>query len=283
MKQNQIYISIPVNAARGVLRKAKELCPDSQVFNSTKRYYADDLVYLDQIMQGKIDDLPDIMVSIRPEYQWKKEQILASDAFDSEYRYEVNADTQATQQFDNDWILKPVFIMPLVIFYNSEMKNPPQSWSDLLDDRFKGKIVTTDEATPPAALLKRFLAETQGERGVEVAENNIDYLGLPIDVNRAVSGKEYDIGIMPLSFAMFSKDNATKVCWPEEGGLYLTQVMLLKKGYSEDTKKIADYLISEEAQQMFSGGANFVPVTPAIDVPKLYIENNKHLLDLPKE
>lgn len=282
MQQNQIYISIPVNAARGVLIKAKELCPDSQVFNSTKRYYADDLVYLNNIIEGEIDEIPDIMVTIRPEYHWQKDQILSSNAFDNEYRYEVNADSQATQMFDENWILKPVFIMPLVIFYNADMENPPQSWSDLLDDKYKGKIVTTDVATPPAALLKRFFAETQGERGVEVAENNIDYLGLPIDVNRAVSGKEYDIGIMPLSFAMFSKDNATKVCWPKEGALYLTQVMLLKKGYSEDTKKIADYLLSEEAQKMFSEGASFIPFRPNIDIPKLYAENNQHLLDLPK-
>ncbi|WED23850.1 ABC transporter substrate-binding protein [Vibrio sp. JC009] len=237
-------------------------------------------MYLEKIKAGKLDEVPDILVTIRPEFRWQKDQIINSQALDDEYQYDIDSELKVKNILDDNWILKPVFIMPLVIFYNKDIENPPESWSDLLDERFKGKIATTDEATPPAALLKRFFKQTKGEEGEAFVENSVNYIGLPIDVNRAVSRKEYDIGIMPLSFAMFSKDNATGICWPKEGALYLTQVMLMKKGYTEDSKKIADYLVSYEAQKMFSEGASFIPVRPDIEVPKLYAENNQSLLSL---
>lgn len=280
MKKNQIYISIPVNAARNTLVQLKKLCPNSDVFNSTKKYYSDDLIFLEKIKEGKMDDVPDILVTIQPEYQWQKEQLTKLDVFDSEYQYDISDTLKNKQLLDKNWVLKPLYIMPLVIFYNQGMKNPPQKWSDLLDDRFKGKIITTDIATPPAILLKRFLKENYGEKGEAFAENDVAYVGLPIDVNKAVSKNEYDIGIMPLAFAMFSKDNTTSVCWPKEGALHLTQMMLMKKGYTQETKKAADFLVSYETQKMFSDGAGFVPIRADVDGPKLFNENNQTLLNL---
>lgn len=282
MKQNQVYISIPVNISRNVMVKARELCPNSQLMSSEKKHTLSDLYYLDMIKEGRFDEMPDIMVTIRPEFHWQKDERIYSQAFDDKYRYEVNTDLQRELIVDKNWILKPIFIMPIVIFYNSDMENPPQSWRDLLDEKYKGKIATTDEATPPVHLLKRFFKDTYADKGAEVVENHIDYLGAPIDVNRAVTNKEYEIGIVSLSFAMFSKNNAVKVCWPKEGALYLTQVMLMKKGYSEDSKKVADYLLSYDAQKMFSEGAGFIPVRSDVVAPKLYIENNRQLLDFPE-
>jgi len=277
MQKNKIYISVPVNAARNTLMELRKICPNSEVFNSTKKYYSDDLVFLEKIKEGKIDEIPDIIVTVRPELLWQRDYLKSLDIFDDEYKYSLDSDLESKGLLDDNWILKPIYIMPIVIFYNKDMENPPQTWNDLLDPRFKGKIITTDEATPPAVLFKQFYKQALGQKGEDFAKNNVDYVGLPIDVNKAVSNKEYDIGIMPLSFAMFSKDNGSAICWPKEGALHLTQVMIMKKGYNEETKKAADFLVSQKAQEMFSNGANFIPVIPNIEAPKQYKENNKTL------
>jgi len=277
MQKNKIYISVPVNAARNTLMELRKICPNSEVFNSTKKYYSDDLVFLEKIKEGKIDEIPDIIVTVRPELLWQRDYLKSLDVFDDEYKYSLDSDLESKGLLDDNWILKPIYIMPIVIFYNKDMENPPQTWNDLLDPRFKGKIITTDEATPPAVLFKQFYKQALGQKGEDFAKNNVDYVGLPIDVNKAVSNKEYDIGIMPLSFAMFSKDNGSAICWPKEGALHLTQVMIMKKGYNEETKKAADFLVSQKAQEMFSNGANFIPVIPNIEAPKQYKENNKTL------
>lgn len=278
MQKNKIYISVPVNAARNTIMELRKLCPNSEVFNSTKRYYSDDLVFLEKIKEGKMDEVPDILVTIRPELLWQRDEFEKLDVFDTKFKYDLDPTLKQTGILDDKWLLKPIYIMPIVIFYNKEMQNPPQTWEDLLDEKYKGKIITTDELTPPAALLKQFCKQKFGQKGEDFAENNVDYVGLPIDVNKAVSKKEYDIGIMPLSFAMFSKDNSTDICWPKEGALHLTQVMLMKKGYSEETKIAADWLVSQKAQEMFSDGASFVPVKPDVQAPKHYVDNNKTLL-----
>lgn len=277
MKKNKIYVSVPVNAARNTLMELRKICPNSEVFNSSKKYYSDDLVFLEKIKEGKMDEVPDIMVTVRPELLWQRDYFKSLGVFDDEYKYDLNSDLESKGLLDDNWILKPVFVMPIVIFYNKEMENPPKTWNDLLDPRFKGKIITTDEATPPAVLFKQFYKQALGQKGEDFVENDVKYLGLPIDVNKAVSKKEYDIGIMPLSFAMFSKDNGSAICWPEEGALQLTQVMIMKKGYSEEIRKAADFLVSQKAQEMFSNGASFIPVIPDVEVPKQYKENNKTL------
>ena len=277
MQKNKIYISVPVNAARNTLIELRKICPNSEVFNSTKKYYSDDLVFLEKIKEGKMDEVPDIMVTVRPELLWQKNNFKDLGFFDDEYKYDLDEDLKSKKLFDENWILKPIYIMPIVIFYNKDMQNPPQTWNDLLDPRFKGKIITTDEATPPTVLFKQFYKQALGQKGKDFVENDVAYVGLPIDVNKAVSNKEYDIGIMPLSFAMFSKDNGSAICWPKEGALHLTQVMIMKKGYNEETKKAADFLVSQKAQEMFSDGASFIPVIPNVEIPKQFNENNKTL------
>lgn len=261
--------------------QAQRLCPESQVMGSMEKYTMSDVPHIENIKQGNIDLVPDMMVTIRPEVYWDKNKIIKPQYFDSEYRYELNPQLPTERILDKSWILKPIFIMPIVIFYNAQMQDPPRSWEDLLDKKYQGRIATTNEATPPVYLLKRFFKNTYGAQGTELVEKHITYLGPPIDVNRAITNKEYDIGIASLSFAMLSNNKISKLCWPKEGALYLTQTILLKKGYSDDSKKIADYLLSYETQKMFSDGAAFIPVRVDVEAPKLYIDNNQKLLDFP--
>ena len=83
---------------------------------------------------------------------------------------------------------------------------------------------------------------------------------------------------MPLTFAKFSKDNNASYCWPAEGALPLPQIMLLKKNYSEDAKKAADYLTSKKTQEFLSQKAGFIPIIPDVLPPKELKENQMNLL-----
>ena len=276
--KNKIYISVPVNIARNITMGIKEICPDSEVFSSSKKYYADDLVFLEKIKAGNLEEVPDIIVTIRPEILWEKNYLIESGFFDSQYRYKVANFIESKGFLDEKWIVKPVFIMPLIIFYNKSVQNPPESWESLMEARFKGKILCTNENTPPASLFRQFYTHHFGDEGKDFVDNSVNYRGLPIDVNIAVGKGEYDIGIMPISFAKFSRDNSADFCWPPEGALPLMQVMIMKKDCCDDSKKAADFLISEKVQQVFSQSAGFIPVIPDVAPPKEFIKNNMKLL-----
>lgn len=276
--KNKIYISVPVNIARNITMGIKEICPDSEVFSSSKKYYADDLVFLEKIKAGNLEEVPDFIVTIRPEILWEKNYLVESGFFDSQYRYKVDSFIESKGFLDEKWILKPVFIMPLIIFYNKSVQNPPESWESLLEVRFKEKILCTNENTPPGSLFRKFYTHHFGDEGKDFVDNSVNYRGLPIDVNIAVGKGEYDIGIMPISFAKFSRDNSAAFCWPVEGALPLMQVMIMKNGFNEDSKKAADFLISEKVLQVFSQSAGFIPVNPDVAPPEEFVKNDMNLL-----
>ena len=276
--KNKIYISVPVNISRNIIMGIREVCPDSEVFSSSRKYYADDLMFLEKIKAGKLEEVPDIIVTIRPEILWEKNFLIDSGYFDTQYRYKVNSFIESKGFLDEKWILKPLFLMPLIIFYNTGVQNPPDSWESLMEPRFKGKILCTNENTPPASLFRKFYINHFGNKGKDFADNSVDYKGLPIDVNIAVGKGGYDIGIMPISFAKFSRNNSAAFCWPIEGALPLMQVIIMKNGCCDDSKKAADFLISEKVQQIFSKSAGFIPIIPDIASPEEFIKNNKKLL-----
>ena len=278
MKNNRLYISVPVNISRFIVNDLKKICPDAEVTTSSKRYYAEDLELMEKIRAGRIEEVPELIVTIRPELHGEKKFLAKTGVFDSGYRYQADSFIESKGFMDDQWIMKPIFIMPLIIFYNRALKNPPASWEDLLEPRFKGKILATNEMTPPASLLKLFYIHHFKEAGKDFIEKNLNYKGLPVDVNRAVAKGEFDIGIMPLTFAKFSKDNNASYCWPAEGALPLPQVMLLKKDFSEDAKKAADYLISKKTQEFLSQKAGFIPIIPDVLPPRELKENQMNLL-----
>ena len=56
------------------------------------------------------------------------------------------------------------------------------------------------------------------------------------------------------------------------------QVMIMKNGFKDDSRKAADFLVSEKVQQVFSQSAGFIPVIPDVTPPKEFKENNMNLL-----
>lgn len=277
-QKNRIYISVPVNISRNLIMRVRELCPNSEVFSSSKKFYADDLTFLDKIKAGKIDEVPDLIVTIRPEILWNKDLLRNSGYFDASYRYGVGSFMESDGFLDDAWIFKPVFIMPLVLFYNKNVENPPESWESLMETRFKGKILCTDEKTPPASFFRQFYIKEFGEKGEEFVTSSVNYKGLPIDVNSAIGKGEYDIGIMPVTFARFSRNNNACFCWPKEGALPLMQVMLLKKDCNEESRKAAEFFVSEQVQKELSFNAGFIPVISGVNKPEVAVKNDMRLM-----
>ncbi len=275
--KDKIYISVPVNVARNTILEMKKICPDAEVFNSSQRFYQDDLFFLECIKNGNLEDVPDLLVTIRPEIQWALNALKELNRFDTQFRYPVRDGLTGNPLFDDTWLLKPLYVMPLVMFCSEDLEEPPTSWRDLLSERFCGRVITTDSATPPAALVRRLFVHLFGSEGERFITDHLAYRGLPIDVNKAVSSKEYAVGVMPLSFAAFSKNNSTRVCWPAEGALPLTQVMLIKNDAGEACLKAARHLVSQGMQQAFSEGASFLPVHPEVPLPKAYLDNGASL------
>lgn len=276
--KSRLYISVPVNVSRALITELKQHCTNSEVFSSSKKYYADDLTYLQAIRGGRMDQVPDMVVTIRPEILWEKTCLAESGHFDRDYRYPVHGFMEFKGFLDKTWTLKPVFIMPLIIFYNTRVKNPPSTWAALLEPRFEGRVLCTHEQTPPAALFRQFCIHSLGAKGRDFVNEAVHYRGLPLDVNLAVGKGEYDIGIMPTSFARFSRDKSTGFCWPEDGAIPLMQVILLKKSCGEDGLKAVEFLLSEKTQQALSRNAGFIPVNPSVEPPDDFQKNHMNLL-----
>ncbi|MGX9367300.1 ABC transporter substrate-binding protein [Desulfoplanes sp. PS50] len=275
--KNRIYISVPVNISRNIIIGVRNLCPEAEVFSSSRKFYADDLVYLDHIRAGKMDKVPEVFVSIHHGVFEEGEMLRSCGHFDTKFRYPVSRFIFSTGLVDESWLIKPVYIMPLIIFYNTSLNNPPRSWSELMEERFRGRILCTDEKTPPAVLLKNVYRDHFQGRGRTFVEEDVHYRGLPIDVNMAVGKGEYDIGVMPVSFARFSRNNRAAFIWPEEGAIPLMQMMIMKKGCDDECRRAAEYLLSPGVQEVFSRQAGFVPVSPATALPDVFEASGKKL------
>ena len=171
--------------------------------------------------------------------------------------------------------MKPICIVPIVMIHSREVKDPPTSWADLLDERWKGRITTS----APDILVKllTFYANALFGENAERLVANIVFDGIPIDTNLHVDNGEADVGIIPLPFARASRKGNVFMRWPEEGALSIPHVVIHKKGSFEDTRALSEFLLSEDVQRYMSETGMLMPVHPGVPLPPEVEQNNLNL------
>lgn len=166
-------------------------------------------------------------------------------------------------------------MIAMALTYNPNfVKNPPQTWRDLLDPRWKGKVVMSNPQYSGAAL------DTIG--GL-VMNYGLDYLRrlranntTVVRANAAVAGKvtsgEFSIGII-LDYYVRSqrkKGSPIELVYPKDGAVAIASpiAIISSSKHKVAAEKFLDYVISEEGQAALVKFGNFIPVRAGMAGPE---------------
>jgi ABC-type Fe3+ transport system substrate-binding protein len=168
-----------------------------------------------------------------------------------------------------------ICLVPVVIIYNRLIDNPPLSWQDLTDQKWKGRI----GASSPEILRKllKFYVEALLGKDAEKFVPNVVFDGMPVDQNLKVDKGALDTAIVPLPFTRASRNKNVNMCWPKEGAICLPQVLIHKKGSLEQTLKISKYFLSDDVQRFISETGMMIPVNPDVSSPPEVEKNNLNI------
>lgn len=138
-----------------------------------------------------------------------------------------------------------LFVVPIMMIVNSNLRNPPLTRSELLEKRFFGRVLAPDAITPVSLALHAILRDIYALE----AERFLDHLahgGTPFEAAMAVNRGVYDVGIMPLPFTRYCMAPNIYTIWPNDGALGLPEMLLIHKDAGAEVKKLAPCLLEKE-------------------------------------
>ena len=151
----------------------------------------------------------------------------------------------------------------------------PKTWADLLDPRFKGKILIADPANSSTALTILWGVDKMlGAEGLKRLAANVKVTSAAATVLRSVGQGEFAVGLTFESNAYAYVAGGQKeisLVYPADGTFTTPEFFALIKGApaGELAKKACDHLLSKEAQTELLLAAYRRPARSDIDVSKL--------------
>jgi iron(III) transport system substrate-binding protein len=157
---------------------------------------------------------------------------------------------------DNLWTATNVHIM--IIMYNKKLMNEqekPQTWADLLNPKWKGKIVMANPEKSGSAYAKVYgMYKLYGWDGLKKLIANAKILDSASLIWKGTAEGEYSIG-MTIEYAAYryiaggSKD--VGILYPQEGAFAAPEgtAMIRNCKHPEETKAFIDYLLSRDVEK----------------------------------
>jgi iron(III) transport system substrate-binding protein len=157
---------------------------------------------------------------------------------------------------DNLWTATNVHIM--IIMYNKKLVNEqekPQTWADLINPKWKGKIVMANPEKSGSAYAKVYgMYKLFGWDGLKKLIANAKILDSASLIWKGTAEGEYPLG-MTIEYAAYryiaggSKD--VGIIYPQEGAFAAPEGTAMIKGckHPEETKAFVDYLLSKEVER----------------------------------
>lgn len=262
-----IDIGLPVSIARLLIQRIEKIAPHSTIHTIMVREEEQ------EPHSHNPREIPDLATTHQISILRNRNQMAESGFYEChpEIRGMMREELVSRGFFDHTGLFTTVCIVPVVLIYHKQIERPPDSWEDLLEPRWKGRI-----NVPSPVILKKLMTmyahNLFGDKADQLFQNVV-FEGLPIDVNKNVNAGRFDIGIVSLPFTRASRTGNVTICWPKEGALALPQVMIHKKGSDDEVLAVSRYLLSDEAQRYLSDIGCMVPVNPNVPIPREAVEN----------
>ncbi len=211
--------------------------------------------------------------------QWAKEDVLTS------------YDSPEFAHYPDEFVIPgygaPVAGETMAMAYNAEMvsaEEAPQTWEDLLDPKWKGKLALTDAASASSAL--HWFAAVQSVYGKEFMEklSQQDVLvrtGGADVANTLVSGERPVAAAITQSHASraIGKGGALRIVVPEAGAPIITNVICIPaQGPDQETgKQFVDFILSEDVQVMLQN--EYFSPSMRIGIPPIELDTGARPLE----
>lgn len=161
---------------------------------------------------------------------------------------------------------------PIGIMYNTErVSTPPTDWPDLINDEYKGAIVSIDTVATPTLAFYDFL-ETKFGRGYL---EDLGRLGVVLQPSSAPSAQSVASGesaVCPYGYSWLAvplaKEGApVDIVYPSSGTVTFDQsaVVFNDAPRPNAARVLLDYMMSEEGQLVINGDRQGFSVVPGID------------------
>jgi len=224
------------------------------------------------------NDMPDLTVGHVDDFADLPPGFLAEHFKSVPSRFPIRKELADKGWTDHSGYFHPFVVIPFAIFYNQNIlkgNDIPQSWADLLDDRWTGKILMPDEFRIVSLVVKAFMNADFPDR-LNAMKTNFVHQGSPMEVITAVDDGRYPIGITNIAFARISKQKNTRIIWPSDGLFCMPQVMVWGQKAPDPLFEIGDFLMSPKIQNYLSL-QSFVPAAPDIPMHELVTDNQCNL------
>jgi len=215
----------------------------------------------------KKDILPDIVLTHATEFASLKSRNEGGvfSNIGGQYAEENPVREELSMLEDPEGLFYPLFVVPLVMCYNTKMVNPEDlqhSWADLFNEKYKVFLPAREK--PMTRAVGAFLKRNYPQQFTKFEEKAV-YGGSPKDVMKSVISGECHFAISNISFAMMGKNKNVALNMPSEGVVLLPDVLVWKKNSSEKLKRIAELLMRQDIQDYLGEQGNW----PALKSAKM--------------
>ncbi len=232
---------------------------------------------LEQQMQNIAteDDLPHVFLSAGFEAFFDRKNMARfkdAEVFVSRTWDQVNPMFAEYDLFDPDRHFAMLAVVPAVFLVDksqlAEGEELPRSWSDLLSDRYTGRIAL------PVGDFDLFngilvnLWKEYGDEGIAALGRNLLQSLHPSQTTGRFApskGKGPLISVIPYFFSKMAKLNPlAEIVWPAEGAIISPIFMLLRRGSPAEAIRIADFFNSQEVGEILAHRGLFPSCHPDV-------------------
>ena len=173
--------------------------------------------------------------------------------------YKSPESAELAEPVDADGAFTPIRISAMVIaVHNDKIKEPPRSWKDLLDPKYKGKIAMPNPKAAATALATvAALKDKYGWEYWEKLKANGVVVSKTQEMREKFAHGEYPIIINMEENALKQKMSQgvnTTIIYPEEGSVLVPGYIGILKDTKnpEGARKLVDWWLSREGQSAMS-------------------------------